>query len=169
MQIRLSARRLRITALAVAALCVTATDQAAMSDAVTTAKTPSAGARFRSHVVAPGGAVLEAPVGAYQAGPCVTGTGYAARTGGTYLAGADLDDNPVAPADMPQDPNAAYAGLEFYFDRRRPRTPQERRFGLRPNDFVAVDGSGKQVLFNGVPLLPVPDPSLIYADPCDVQ
>ena len=115
--------------------------------------------------MAPGGVATSSPAGTYDAGPCTWGSANAYRAGTDYLAGVDTDGNPVAPADVPVDPNAAYAGLEFYFDRRRPRTAQERRFGLRPNDFVVVDGAGKKVLYNGTPLLPVPQP----ADPCEAQ
>lgn len=127
-------------------------------------KAPKA-AEHRTHDVAPGGVATSSPTGTYDAGPCTWGSANAYRAGTDYLAGVDADGNPVAPADVPVDPNAAYAGLEFYFDRRRPRTAQERRFGLRPNDFVAVDGSGKRVLYNGYPLLPAPQP----VDPCEAQ
>ena len=115
--------------------------------------------------MAPGGVATSSPAGTYDAGPCTWGSANAYRAGTDYLAGVDTDGNPVAPADVPVDPNAAYAGLEFYFDRSRPRTAQERQFGLRPNDFVAVDGAGKKVLYNGTPLLPVPQPT----DPCEAQ
>ena len=122
-------------------------------------------AQYRTHDVAPGGVATSAPAGTYDAGPCTWGGANTYRAGTDYLAAVDTEGNPVAPADVPVDPNAIYAGLEFYFDRRRPRTALERRFGLRPNDFVVVDGAGKAVRYNGTPLLPVPQPS----DPCEAQ
>jgi len=121
--------------------------------------------QYRTHEVAPGGVATRSPAGTYDAGPCTWGGPNVYRAGTDYLAAVDTEGNPVAPADVPVDPNAAYAGLEFYFDRRRPRTALERRFGLRPNDFVVVDGAGKTVRYNGTPLLPVPQPS----DPCEAQ
>ena len=149
---------------AVAGAFALASGTTAVADGEIRTKAP-AGGQYRTHDVAPGGVATTSPAGTYDAGPCTWGSGNAYRAGTDYLSAVDTAGNPVAPADVPVDPNAAYAGLEFYFDRRRPRTAQERRFGLRPNDFVVVDGSSKRVLYNGYPLLPVPQPS----DPCEAQ
>ena len=164
MQIRFRSFLPILAVVAAVGCAVLASSAAVMADGEIQPKKQK-GARFRSHAVAPGGAATTSPAGTYDAGPCTWGSANAYRAGTDYLAGVDTLGNPVAPADVPVDPNAAYAGLEFYFDRRRPRTAQERRFGLRPRDFVTVDGSGKKVLYNGYPLIPAPQP----IDPCEAQ
>lgn len=128
------------------AIAVAAPAQADEYDVRAEELQPGRGKIYTTH--APG---LHVP-GRYQAGPCTEAAYVTASRGAQYEPGVDAHGNPVVPAELDDHSAIHWGGLTFQYLFDRAPTAQEARYGLIPQDYVAVDPGDGTVYYNDVPL-----------------